>query len=160
MSLSIDMHLACRYCACILDYAVSDAHTRKLRCESVGTALDVTIASVGAPTHSERLRTALCLCSRPHSRAPTASLVYCIAIGGVHPYSVGGTKPEKTCHFFSGPRAVPPHFCRRPSMPPGPGPSHGALPAPWDGPGAASRAVRLQLLGGTPGRTFAATLAA
>ena len=73
---------------------------------------------------------------------------------------LGGTKPGKTCHFFPGTRAVPPHFCRRPSTPPGPGHSHGALPALWEWPGAASRAVHLQSPGGTPGRTFAAMLAA
>ena len=73
---------------------------------------------------------------------------------------LGGTKPGKTCHFFPGTRAVPPHFCRRPSTLHGLGRIDGALLALSMRPGAASRAIRLQSPGGTPGGTFAATLAA
>ena len=68
---------------------------------------------------------------------------------------LGGPKPGKTCHFFPGTRAVPPHFCRRPSMLHGLGRTDGALPALSVRPGAASRVVRLQSPGGTPGGTFA-----
>ena len=54
---------------------------------------------------------------------------------------------------------VPPSNWRRTALDAAPGPSHGAGSAPSMRPGAASRAVRLQSPGGTPGGTFAATLA-
>ena len=92
-----------------------------------------------------------------HARILRRSWMECAGPRGA---ARAGSHVRKRSHFFSQPRAVPPDFCRRPSTPPGPGHSHGALPAPWEWPGAASRAVRLQSPGGTPGRTFAATLAA
>ena len=67
----------------------------------------------------------------------------------------GGSGPDKSCRFFSGPRAVPRRSRRCPSTPPEIGHSPRATFGRWECEGAASKAVRVLILGGTPVGAFA-----
>ena len=92
---------------------------------------------------------------RPQRSSPWSSRVSVgVARAGRGPPR-GGSGTRKTCRFFRVPRAVPRRRRRSPSTPPAIAPSYRARRAPQDGEGAASKAVRVLILGGTPVGAFA-----